>query len=396
MTSTSASRPPMVLHTRCVTGTGGGPEKTILNSPRFLEPLGYRAKCAYLHPPGDEGFRLLERRAEQAEAPLIGIDDRGPLDLRAAWRMVQLCREENVAIWHGHDYKSNALGLLARRWHPMKLVTTVHGWVQHTRRTPLYYRIDKYCLRRYDEVICVSQDLYAECLRLGVRQSRCHLIHNAIDIEDYRRSQEQTSARAQLSVSAGQGLLIGAMGRLSEEKGFDLLIRAVAQLRREGLDVALWIAGEGDCRDRLQSLIEELALGEHVQLLGHVDSPKTFYEAIDIFALSSLREGLPNVLLEAMALETPVLAARIAGVPSLVNDEGNGLLVEPGCVDALADGVRRLLLDEPLRKRLAGQARATIERSFSFQHRMEKIGELYDRVLTGDGQPVRESEVVGV
>jgi glycosyltransferase involved in cell wall biosynthesis len=395
MTPAESASAPMVLHTRCVTGKGGGPEKTILNSPRFLAPLGYRSKCAYLHPPGDEGFELLEHRAERAGAELIGIADRGAFDLRAAWRMVRLCREENVAVWHGHDYKSNALGLLARRWHPMKLVTTVHGWVQHTRRTPLYYKIDKYCLHRYDEVICVSKDLYSECLSLGVPQSRCHLIHNGIDVEEYRRTMAPAEARAQLPTEAGQGVLIGAMGRLSEEKGFDLLIRAVARLRSEGLDVDLWIAGEGGGRDALQSLIHQLKLHRHVRLLGHVDPAKTFYEAVDIFALSSLREGLPNVLLEAMALETPVAATRIAGVPSLVSHEADGLLVEPGSVETLVDGLRRLVVDEQLRNRLAHEARATIERSFSFQQRMEKIGEIYGRLVAGERHTL-SSEVIGV
>jgi glycosyltransferase involved in cell wall biosynthesis len=379
--------PPVVLHTRCVTGAGGGPEKTILNSPRFLQSLGYRAACAYLHPPKDAGFQVLRDRAEIARARLLGIPDRGATDLRAACQMIRLCREENVAIWHGHDYKSNALGLVARRWWPMKLVTTVHGWVQHTRRTPLYYAIDKYCLRRYDEVICVSKDLYEECLELGVRPSRCHLVHNGIDVEEFRRSRARADARQQFR-DAGGRLLVGAMGRLSDEKGFDLLIRAAARELRAGLEFSLWIAGDGAERGRLEALIRELGVGDQIRLLGHVSDPKAFCEAIDVFALSSLREGLPNVLLEAMALEAPVLATRIAGIPSLISDGENGLLVEPGSIDELATGLRRLIGDKQLRERLAKAGRSTIERTFSFQQRMEKIVAIYDRVLSRGLRPV--------
>jgi glycosyltransferase involved in cell wall biosynthesis len=363
-----------------VTGAGGGPEKTILNSPRFLESLGYRSTCAYLHPPGDDGFEVLRQRAAAARSRLIGINDRGATDLRAAWKMIRLCREENVAIWHGHDYKSNALGLIARHWWPMKLVTTVHGWVQHTRRTPLYYKIDKYCLRRYDEVICVSKDLYEECLALGVSPSRCHLVHNGIDIEEFRRSLAAAPAQNVFRDFDG-GLLIGAMGRLSDEKGFDLLIRAVARLLGEGFDIHLRIAGEGGARPKLRSLIAELGVGDRVRLLGHVSDPKGFCEAIDIFALSSLREGLPNVLLEAMALEAPVVATRIAGIPSLITHQENGILIEPGSDDELVAGLRQLLDDRQLRERLAKAGRATIEQSFGFQQRMEKIVAIYDQVL---------------
>ena len=92
------------------------------------------------------------------------IDDRGPLDFSLVKRFVKLCREQRVAIWHGHDYKSNLLGLLVRPHWPMRLVTTVHGWVKFTWKTPLYYAIDRLCLPRYERVICVSDDLAEQCL----------------------------------------------------------------------------------------------------------------------------------------------------------------------------------------------------------------------------------------
>src|SRR5437762_2448415 len=100
---TDAARP-VVLDARVVSGTGGGPDKTILNSPRFLEPLGYRMLCSYLHPPGDPGFEVLRKRADQLQAPLAEIIDRGPFDLRVVRELVRLCRRERVAIYHGHDY----------------------------------------------------------------------------------------------------------------------------------------------------------------------------------------------------------------------------------------------------------------------------------------------------
>src|SRR5262249_44155089 len=146
---------PVVLDARVVSGTGGGPDKTILNSPRYLAPAGYRMLCAYMRPPGDPGFEQLRAKAQRWGAPLVEIDDRGPWDWRVPAELLPVCRRERVQVWHGHDYKSNALGLLLARFWPMRLVTTVHGWVKHTRRTPLYYRIDRLCLRHYEAVICV-------------------------------------------------------------------------------------------------------------------------------------------------------------------------------------------------------------------------------------------------
>src|SRR5438132_9201576 len=99
------STPPVVLETRVVCGSGGGPDKTILNSPRYLWSAGYRTVCAYLHPPGDPGFDELRRKADAAGAPLVSVPDRGPWDWRVVSQYLALCRRERVRIWHGHDYK---------------------------------------------------------------------------------------------------------------------------------------------------------------------------------------------------------------------------------------------------------------------------------------------------
>src|SRR5947209_5842883 len=96
---------PVILDARVVTGAGGGPDKTILNSPAYLERAGYRMICAYLHPPGDPGFEEIRDKAHRVRAPLISIPDRGPFDWRVLPRLLDICRAERVQIWHGHDYK---------------------------------------------------------------------------------------------------------------------------------------------------------------------------------------------------------------------------------------------------------------------------------------------------
>jgi len=372
-----------VLHVRSVEGYGGGPEKTILNSPRFLKPLGYDAVCGYLHPPGDPAFSAIQQRAAAAGARLLSIPDRGPLDWRPVRELIRVCRELKPAIWHGHDYKTDVLGLLVKRFWPMKLATTVHGWVTYAGRLPSYYRIDKLCLRFYDAVISVSEDIHTECLRVGVPKSRCHLVFNAIDTDDFRRVFPSRGA-ASTPRNPPDTLLLGAMGRLCDEKGFDLLIRATDALIRNGHRVSLRIAGEGSARPQMEALVNELGRNEDIQLLGHVADVKQFYEALDVFVLSSLREGLPNVLLEAMSMEVPVVATRVAGVPSLVRDGRNGLLVDANSVGCLATGIQRLLHDRELCRRFSKAGRRTIEQSYSFESRIRRIAGIYGRLLHGE------------
>jgi glycosyltransferase involved in cell wall biosynthesis len=372
---------PVVLDTRVVTGCGGGPEKTIFNSPRYLSAAGYRMLCAYMHPPRDPGFDELRARAEAKEAPLFSIPDRGPWDWRVVPSLLEVCRRERVQIWHAHDYKSNALGMLLQRWWPMRLVATVHGWVQHTYRTPLYYGLDRLVLPRYEKVLCVSPDLYERCRSYGVPEERCLLIENGIDTQEYARTRSVAEAKRFLGIPP-ERQVIGAVGRLSAEKGFDLLVRAVDQLLYRERDVELLILGEGAEATRLHTLIAQLGRSGRCRLLGHQADPKPYYEAMDVFALSSLREGLPNVLLEALALEVPVVATAVAGVPSLIQDGHNGLLVRPGALDPLTNALARLLGDADLRARCRTAGRATVETRWSFAGRMNRLRAVYDELLT--------------
>jgi glycosyltransferase involved in cell wall biosynthesis len=372
--------PDVVLETRVVSGAGGGPDKTILNSPRFLWSAGYQTLCAYMHPPRDPGFAQLRHRAEVWQAPLLSVEDRGPWDWRVLFRFLNICRRERVQIWHGHDYKSNLLGLLLRRFWPMRLVTTVHGWVKQTRRTPLYYAIDRFCLPRYERVLCVSEDLRQQCLACGVPPGRCLLIENAIDTDEYARRLPVAEAKERLGVDPRR-LLIGSVGRLSAEKGFDVLIRAVDQLLQTGLDVELVIGGEGDQEPELRALIAGLGRADRIRLVGYCADARDLYQAMDVFALSSYREGLPNVLLEAMAMGTPVVATRVAGVPRLIRTGENGLLVEPGRTGELARALARLLGDPGLRARLSQTGRETVAAGYSFAVRMEKVRAIYDGLL---------------
>lgn len=375
----------VVLHARVVSGTGGGPDKTILNSPRFLAETRYKTLCAYMHTPGSNGFEELRQRAFAQNAPLLPVSDRGAGDWRVFTQLLSICWRERVAIWHGHDYKSDLLGLLLRPFWPMRLVTTVHGWgVANTR--PLYNWIDRVCLPYYERVVCVSEDLRQRSLECGVRPDRCLVIENGIDTEQHRRRFDLASAKRRLGLSPGRAV-VGAVGRLSAEKGFDLLIRAFADLVRSKDDVQLLLVGDGSERPRLEALITELGLGDRVRLLGFRADTLDVFESMDVYALSSRSEGLPNVLLEAMAVGVPVVATRVGGVPRLVKDEVNGLLIEPGSVGGLASALARVLTDTELRGRLGRAGREVVESDYDFKHRIQKFRELYDDLLGRRSRP---------
>ena len=172
-------------------------------------------------------------------------------------------------------------------------------------------------------------------------------------------------------------LLVGTIGRLSDEKGFDLLIDAFALLVRQGLDAKLMIAGEGPEQAALQQQINSLGMSDRIRLVGFCEDTRRYLESLDIFVLSSHREGLPNVVLEAMAVGVPVIATRVGGVPRLVTDGVDGRLIDSGSVDQIANEIKKLASSPEQRAICHQPPRRRSPNDRSFRRRMERIADLY-------------------
>jgi len=355
-----------------VAGAGGGIEKTLVAGARFHELAGYRSVLAFVHPPSDRGFETLRARAAAQGAELHDRAEMFPFSpLTVGW-LARLCREHEVDIWHAHDYKTDMIGLLLQPVCRFSLVCTLHGWSEDTRRTRLYFALDRRVIRRYEQVIAVSSSLHAEARRLGVSSERLSLIENGVDTDEYRRRGAPRN---------GAGILhIGAAGRLTPEKGFLDLITAVETLLEEGLDVRLSIGGDGPQRGALEERIRASRHAARLALAGYVDDMRAFYAELDLFCLSSLREGLPNVVLEAMAMSLPVVATTAGGLGTFLRDGDDALLCAPGSPAALAAALRTAIRSPALRARLGQVARTRVERECSFARRMQRVFAVYDRL----------------
>ena len=361
-----------VLDAGIVAGAGGGIEKTLLAGARFHEGAGYRSVLAFVHPASDRGFEKLRSRGAALRVELHDRAETFPFSpLTVAW-FARLCREHGVDIWHAHDYKTDLIGLLLQPLLGFSLVSTLHGWSEDTRRTRLYFALDRRVIRRYEQVIAVSSELHAEARRLGVSSERLSLIENGVDGEEYRCSGGPRG-------NAG-ALHIGAAGRLTPEKGFLELIAAVEALLEEGHDIRLSIAGDGPQRGALEERIRASRHTTRLALVGFIDDMRTLYAELDLFCLSSLREGLPNVVLEAMAMSLPVVATTVGGLSTFLRDGDDALLCAPGSPAALADALRTAIASTELRFRLGQAARARVERECSFALRMRRVFAVYDRL----------------
>jgi glycosyltransferase involved in cell wall biosynthesis len=374
-----------VLHVRIVADRGGGPEKTILLMDELFRGSRYRPVAAYLHPPASPGFAELAAAARTAGCEMRGLADRGPFDPRPLLSLLRLCRDLDVAIWHAHDYKSAAFGVLLRRLHAMRMVTTIHGWADLSLRTRLYFAIDRLCLRAFDHVFAVSPDLAASARRCGVAPARVSLLYNGVDDTRFRRHGPPAGAalRRELGVPAGRHV-IATVSRLAAAKGLEVALDAFSRLVAAGVDAELWITGDGPEREPLRKRASALSIASRVRFLGHRADVRPVLEASDLLLSASWREGTPNSVLEALAMEVAVVATAAGGVGELVRDGDSGRLCAAGDAAALAAAMRQLLGDGDLRARLGRAGRRLVQSEYSLAERTRREIEVYDRLLAGE------------
>lgn len=373
-----------ILHTRVVTGAGGGPDKTILRSAAYLDSTRYPMAAAYLYPAGDMGIQTLRTSAERFSMPLHPIPERGPIDRRSVRILLDWCRRLRVSVWHSHDYKTDILGRVLRRQHPMKLVSTMHGFTGETWRTRLYARLSINALRGYDRVIAVSPQLMRYAVEHGVHPDRMRYVPNAIDIDEYKRDHTRRSAKTRLKIDPAEHAIV-VVARMSVEKGVDRAIRCFAKLQALHPALRLHLVGDGPERSRLESLASELGVNDRICWWGWQQDTRPIVEAMDTLLLPSHTEGLPNVVLEAMAIGLPVAATRVGAVPDVLDKGGCGVLLD----NDTSRWPQQLipLIDLPLvRERLLCAAWLRVRDHYSFDQRMQRIATIYDEVLNRSPQ----------
>ena len=391
----SAAREPQlrVLELRSAVGAGGGPEKTILLGARPDTDPSIRTAVCYIRDRRDTGHDL-QQRASGLGVDYHEIVEAHSFDYRIVPSLLSLIRREGFHILHAHDYKTDLLGLLLSRRTRTIPLATAHGWTGQSRRERyVYYPADKRILARYPRVVAVSNEIRNELIRTGSKPSAVDVVLNGIDPDHFHRVPERRApARASLGIDPGD-FVLGGVGRLERQKRFDLLIEAAARLQRRWPNLRLLIAGDGTLRSELESCAGTSGLGERCRLLGHMSDVVTFHHALDLFVQSSDYEGTPNAVLEAMAMETPVIATDAGGTAELVSDGVHGRVIQRGSAVVLAGAIEELLASGETRQRFARQARSRVEQELSFAARMRKIHAIYRELASMRPQAVRFSNV---
>ncbi len=300
----------------------------------------------------------------------------------AGWDIRQLLRHllffaDAVAVgaWfrgtgarHLHTHFASTAALLAARLFGFPFSITVHG-SDEFRNAESFLMREK--TKRARLIVAISNYGRSQVMLNSAYQDwhKVRVVRLGVDPAEYSRAETQAGALCEVIT----------VGRLSPPKALPMLLTACAELLREGFALRLRLVGDGPERPLLESVTRDLGIEQHVVFEGALSHDRVLeiYRRADIFALSSFAEGVPVVLMEAMALEIPCVATRITGVPELIRDEEEGLLVPPADTQELKTAIARLLQDPELRRRLGRAAREKVARDYNIHANIAQLAQLF-------------------
>lgn len=287
-------------------------------------------------------------------------------------------RNAGCDILHTHRYKENILGALAAKYARVPVcVRTVHGSPEPFRglaraRMASYLWLDRLVQRHLnDQVIVVAGYMKSE-MSSWLPEEHLAVIHNAVP---------EGNAAIRAKGGPEDRFVVGWAGRIVPAKALDVLLHAVARVRRSVLAIKVRLAGEGPDAARLHNLVATLDLKDRVEFCGFVEDMATFLSTLDVFVLPSGQEGIPVSVLEAMRAGVPVVASAVGGIPEVIAHRRNGILVPPYDVNALAAALKEIANDAVLRDQLREEAKATVASRFSARRLGADLISLYTNLL---------------
>jgi len=369
------------LHVDTARSWRGGQNQVLLTV-LGLRTQGHRTALV-AHPDGE-----LQRRA--AEGPdLVPIASSGEMGFRAAWQLSRVLRALRPAVVHAHDAHAVAMVALARslgRLDPLPRFVV-------SRRVDFHIRHNAFSRWKYAQVdlfLCASNAIRTMLIGDGVPAERTMTVYEGVDLEHVAAT-PLLDVHAELWLPSGAPL-VGNVAALVPHKGHRYLIKAAATVVRQVPDARFVILGTGELETALRTQIKALHLERHVLLAGFRPDALSLQKGFDLFAMSSVTEGLGTVLLDAMAIGQAIVATRAGGIPEVVAHDQTGVLVPPRDADALAAAIVRLLGDADRRTALGVAGRERVRASFSVERMVQATLDAYGRLVdtplaTGTDRP---------
>ena len=371
--------PPVRVLYLIVDLTVGGAEDHLLSLARNLDRTRFLPVVCCIGRKGPIGAEI---EAAGIRVEELGKLRKGGFDREIVSRLRALIRRERIDLVHSHMYHANLYGRLAAFREGVPAVISVHN--TYVRPKILRRVLNRWLARRTPFILAGSEAIRDDIARYDrVSPGKIRVIPYGVDVEKFNCALSREEAREKLGLPGGR-FLVGTVGRLEEQKGQKYLIDAAGRLRREGRKVTLVIVGSGREEDRLRDQAVREGIGDAVLFLGTRRDLPELFRAMDLFAFPSLWEGFPIALLSAMAAGLPVIVTPVGGVPEVVEDGINGLVVPAGDPVALAEAIWKAHENPVGTSGLGTAAAATIRDRYSHRTTARRIMEIYEQVLGPD------------
>jgi glycosyltransferase involved in cell wall biosynthesis len=387
---TTAQKRTKVLHLITLSVVGGSQDNTF-STAELHDRKSYEVHLAS-NPHGHWVDRAIEAGDVFHPVPTLVTPPRPLKDLKAFWDILRLLQREKFDLVHTHTAKAGFVGRMAasicrvpcvvHTYHALPFHAFMPAWKRW-----FYVSLERLARPWTDFFITVSENTREEGLARGVLdRGRSRTIYSGIDFSKLDKAAEPKQIRAQLAIPDGWKTIV-MVGRLDAQKAPNRLIEAFRRTVKMHPQTLLVVAGDGELRRSVEDLIQRLGLNDNVRLLGFRNDVADIIKMADIFALSSLWEGLGRAMTEAMLLGKPVVVPRINGIPEIVQDGQTGLLYEPGNVAQLAAQMSRLLDCPEEGARLGENARQLTRKLFDVNLMVEQIEGIYDELVHQKGSP---------
>ena len=373
--SGTSTRPIRVLHVIPQLGSGGA-ERVVVSLLNSLDATRFKTRLCVLG-----NVNSYPAQQNIPEKPIF-LGYRGSLkDVRDTKRCLRslrsLIREGEFDIVHSHLWPAARIVSMTNTNTSAEHIVHIHArwpWVEgHSMRDRFIRFLTRHTvMRSKPHFIAVSKAVKEYHFRhFSVPEKNIHVIPNGIDPALFSHPSSDTKLNNRI--------IVGMVARFSLEKGHQYLIRAIDNLVRKGMDIELRLAGEGALLNDCIKLAQELNLSHRIRFVGLIEEIHTFYRQLDIFVLPSLYEGLPNVVLEAMATGLPVVATSVDGTPELIVNGKTGYLVPSQQPQPLAVKIKALLSDTELARQFGRQGRQRVEENFSLEKQVNDFQNLYEK-----------------
>jgi glycosyltransferase involved in cell wall biosynthesis len=363
----------------------GGPERQVLGLARALRPECRTDLLSF----GESGrARPFLEQARQDGFNAVELRQNFPSLRRAAAEVAWYLRRQGADILCTSGYKPDLVGWWAARQAAIPVVAIAHGWTGVTLKVRFYEMLDALVMRWHDAVVCVSEAMATRVRRAGVPRRKIVVIRNAVDTTPFDNPGPDCRADVERFFARPPARIVGAAGRLSPEKGFDVLVDAAALVCQAHPDIGFVVFGDGPLRQALTERIAQRGLAGRFILTGFRHDLERLLPGLDLAVLSSHTEGLPVAVLEAQAASVPVVATAVGGTPEVVVEGVTGYLVPPADPAALAGKIVHALAAGPRLREMGERAAQRIRDEFTFAAQAAQYQRLFAR-LAPEGCHVR-------